>query len=87
MEFLHAPLYKRQFRKLPQDMQRKVMERLVLFMQDETHPLLYNHALRFEWTGYRSINITGDYRMIFKKVSETMVRLEQVGTHNELYGS
>jgi mRNA-degrading endonuclease YafQ of YafQ-DinJ toxin-antitoxin module len=87
MEFLHAPLYKRQFRKLPQDIQRKVIERLALFMRDEMHHLLYNHPLRFEWAGYQSTNITGDYRVIFKKASIAVVRLEQVGTHSELYGS
>lgn len=63
------------------------MERLELFTKDETHPLLDNHPLRFEWKGYRSINITGDYRLIFKKETDTLVRLEEVGTHSELYGS
>ena len=86
MEFFHSPIYKRQFRKLPGDVQKKVMERLALFMQYEMHPLLNNHPLRFEWTGYRSVNITVDYRMIFRKISITFVRLEQVGTHSELYG-
>lgn len=86
MEFLYSRIYKRQFKKLPNDLQRKVMERLTLFMQDEMYPLLDNHPLRFEWKGYRSINITGDYRLIFKKETERMVRLEEVGTHGELYG-
>ncbi|MBI5003911.1 type II toxin-antitoxin system mRNA interferase toxin, RelE/StbE family [Candidatus Kaiserbacteria bacterium] len=87
MQFVFSRLYKRQFKKLPLDLQVKVMIRLDLFMQDETHPLLDNHQLRFEWQGYRSMNITGDYRVIFKKESDDMVRLEQVGTHHELYGS
>ena len=85
MHFLHSRVYKRQFKKLPRDLQTKVMERLALFVQNEMHPLLDNHPLKFDWEGYRSINITGDYRVIFKKASETLVRLEAVGTHSELY--
>ena len=64
----------------------KVMARLALFMRDERHLLLDNHPLGHQWAGCRSINITGDYRTIFKKESETLVRLEAVGTHHELYG-
>lgn len=86
MEFVYSRLYKKQFRKLSRDMQVKVMRRLALFIEDEVHPLLDNHALRFDWKGYRSINVTGDYRLIFKKESDTRVRLEAVGTHSELYG-
>lgn len=87
MEFVYSRLYKRQFKRLPRDLQMKVMERLSLFVRDEMHPLLDNHPLGHQWTGLRSINITGDYRTIFKKESATLVRLEAVGTHHELYGN
>ncbi len=87
MRFIFAPRYKRQFRKLTDALQKKAMERLALFMQDEFHPLLGNHLLRREWEGCRSINVTGDYRMVFKKISEHVTSLEAIGTHHELYGS
>lgn len=87
MEFLYARIYKRQFKKPPPDLQQKVMQRLALFLSDEMSPILDNHPLRFEWKGYRSINITGDYRLIFKKESDMLIRLEEIGTHSELYGS
>ena len=64
----------------------KVMNRLALFEQSERHPLLDNHPLKFEWEGYRSISITGDLRLIFKKYPADLVRLEAVGTNGELYG-
>lgn len=86
MNFSYSPIFKRQFRKLPRGLQRKVMERLALFRSDERHPLLNNHPLKAEWNGCRGINITGDYRLVFKKESDALVRLEQVGTHSELYG-
>lgn len=85
MRFVYTRAYKRQFKKLPREVQEKVIECLALFITNEAHPLLNNHSLRFEWSGYRSINVTGDYRLIFKKESRTLVRLEQVGTHGELY--
>ncbi len=87
MHFVYSRVYKRQFKKLPRDVQEKAIERLSLFIANEAHPLLKNHPLRFEWSGYRSINVTGDYRLILKKESRTLVRLEQIGTHSELYGA
>lgn len=37
---------------------------------DQYSPLLNNHSLTGKWRGYRSINITGDWRAIFVEVGE-----------------
>ena len=42
------------------------IERRNLFLIDQQHPLLNNHTLHGKWIGYRSINITGDIRVVFK---------------------
>lgn len=86
MEFIYSRDFKKQFAKLSPSLKRAVQERIFMFTGDEFHPLLNNHKLTGEWRGYRSINVTGDYRLIFKKETEHLTRLEAVGTHPQLYG-
>lgn len=55
--------------KLDLFVRRKLTERLLMFENNPFHELLLNHALTGEYAGYRSINITGDYRAIFAELS------------------
>jgi addiction module RelE/StbE family toxin len=48
-------------------------------------PLLHNHKLNGERRHQRSINITGDYRLIFEVVDKNTVRLIDIDTHANLY--
>jgi len=73
-------------RKLPEEMKNKVEERLILFVSDPQHPLLNDHKLNAPLDGCRSINITGDYRLVYRKLSENIIELHAVGTHHEMYG-
>ncbi len=77
----------RQVKRMPAPLYRKLRERLTLFMDDPSHILLDNHTLGGARRGYRSINITGDWRLIYEPVSDTIARLVEVGTHHDLYGS
>lgn len=61
-------------------------ERIRLFAQEPFYPLLENHALHGKWLGYRSINISGDFRAIFKQEGE-VVTFVDIDTHHNLYGS
>ena len=61
-------------------------ERTVLFIENQFDSLLDNHALTGEWEGYRSINISGNLRAIFKPLEEDAVIFVRFGTHAELYG-
>lgn len=63
----------------------KLIQRLKLFGQDEFDPVLNNHALKGKYLGYRSINITGDLRAIYKKNS-TEVIFVALDSHSNLYG-
>lgn len=50
---------------------------------------LNNHALSGEFTGCRSLDVTGDYRIIFEDIwggIYEIVELLDVGTHSQLYG-
>ena len=45
---------------------------------------LNNHKLSGKYAEYRSINITGDIRIAYKRVSDGFYLLA-IGTHSELY--
>lgn len=70
---------------LRQAERQKLEVRMVLFAQDISHAQLRNHSLRGKWSGYRSIDITGDVRALYFTVDDEVV-FDQIGTHSQLYG-
>jgi len=62
----------------------KFKERLELFSEDEFSSVLNNHPLKGGFAGYRSINITGDIRAIYKK-TDTAVIFVALDSHGKLY--
>lgn len=71
--------------KLPLKIRRRVSEKLAIFQYNPFEESLNNHALSGEYQGYRSINITGDYRAVFKNISEDAVLFVKIGKHAQLY--
>lgn len=53
-------------------------------MKDNTNAILNNHSVDKAFTDCRSINVTGDYRAIFKEENNVIIFLK-IGTHSELY--
>lgn len=85
MRLRFSPNFKKRVKKLPLSAKRKLSARLILFVEDPYNPLLHNHTLIGQWGGYRSINITGDYRAIYEKQAEDLAYFIDVGTHAFLY--
>lgn len=77
--------FRKQFNKLTESQKRKFRDRRDIFLRDEFHPVLNNHALKGEYQGYRSINIGGDLRAIYRKNSENILFMA-IGSHSQLYG-
>ena len=90
MQIKYSTTFRKQYKKAPRKIQEKVKERISLFVQNPANQLLNNHALAGKFQGYRSINITGDWRIIYSiRVnlnSEQEYYFELVGTHSKLYG-
>ena len=61
------------------------MARLGLLVQDEYSPLLDNHPLRGEYAAYQSINVTGDIRIVYRKLKPQLYFLVAIGSHSQLY--
>ena len=87
MIFIRTKRYRRKYQKLDKKIYAALRERLALFLENPRHPLLDNHALTGDRAGERSINITGDWRLIFEELDENTVRLLDVDTHHNLYGT
>ena len=87
MRFSEHRVFERQYKKLSNELQERVGERLALLIADERNPLLNNHKLNPLFERYRSVNITGDYRLIYKKLAPDVYFLRAVGAHHQLFGS
>lgn len=89
MEILYSDKFRKQYDKAPKPVRGALNQRMLLFKKDPFHPFLHNHLLVGEYAGYRSINITGDWRAIYfqstDSLGKTVVRFRFLGTHSQLY--
>ena len=77
--------FRKKFKKLSPKIKNKFYDRLVLFDENKFNPILNNHSVEKRFPGCRSINITGDYRAIFKEEQGNVYTFINIGTHSELY--
>ncbi|OGE64370.1 hypothetical protein A3J13_00470 [Candidatus Daviesbacteria bacterium RIFCSPLOWO2_02_FULL_36_8] len=70
---------------LPRKIQKRFNERLMLFEKDQMNPVLNNHSLKGKYLGRRSINITGDLRVIYQKNDDNVIFVT-IDSHSNLYG-
>lgn len=85
MTILFHRNFEKQYKKLHNKLQERVKERLALFLMDEFDPLLNNHPLQGRYAGYRSINIAGDIRALYKFYKPTIRIFIAIDTHGNLY--
>ncbi len=74
----------KKYDKLSTKLKDKCDECLGLFRDNPFRPELNNHALHGEYLGYRSINITGDLRAIYK-IKGDCNYFVIIDTHSNLY--
>ena len=84
MEIEFRKEFKKQYKKLPQKIQIKFNERLELFLETPSHPLLHLHTLVGANFPIETINITSDYRAQFLR-TKNVISFLRIGTHSELY--
>ncbi len=63
----------------------KIDQRFFLFMDDPFNPVLNNHPLIGRYKGYRSINITADYRAVYKSINDDLALFVTLDKHSNLY--
>jgi len=84
MEIILHRLFLKRFEKIPKNVRVKFVERKNLFKDTPFHPILNNHSVGKRFPGCKSINVTGDYRAIFRQDKGAIVFVN-IGTHSELY--
>mgnify|MGYP001609188216 CR=1 FL=1 len=85
----YSPLFKKQLKEVPQEIKSAFSETRELFDENPNDPALRNHKLKGRFASFRSIDVTEDYRALFKTMdgeNETVVTFHLLGTHEQLYG-
>lgn len=89
MDIKFSKIFRKQYSKASLKIQSAFGERLQLFEKHTHNSLLRNHLLTGDYRGFRSINITGDWRALYiEKVSPTgkiVIEFMLFGTHSQLY--
>jgi len=85
MQYITAKHFEKQFALLSKASKAQVLEKIALFLADPYHPSLSNHALAGKWRTYRSVNIKGDVRLVYREVTKDTVLFVAIGTHSQLY--
>ena len=75
----------KKYSKLSKKVKDAFKERRDLFLENIHDPLLCVHMLHGEYKGYKSFNVTGDIRVIYKEVKEEVFLFVDIGSHGELY--
>lgn len=66
-------------------LQTQYRERAEIFALNSKDSLLFDHKLSGKLKGNRAFSITGDYRVVYTKISNDEVVFLDVGTHNQVY--
>lgn len=89
MRVKYSPSFLTKVKKIDVRIYKSLRERIAIFTKDPNDPRLDNHELHEEWTGFRSIDITSDWRAIYEEINEgddIVAYFEALGIHKELYG-
>jgi addiction module RelE/StbE family toxin len=79
-----SPLFRNKLEKVPHKIKIAFRESLETFLEDQDHISLRNHLLTKEYAGIRSIDVTGDWRALYKEEVKRIIFVE-LGTHEDLY--
>ncbi|OGZ44345.1 MAG: hypothetical protein A3J55_03550 [Candidatus Ryanbacteria bacterium RIFCSPHIGHO2_02_FULL_45_17b] len=85
MKILLHKNFEKQYKKLRPGEKKRFKKQRDLFLQNPHHPLLNNHTLQGLYKGYRSINVGGNLRLIYKVIDPTIAYFVALGTNSELY--
>ncbi len=86
MQIEYKNEFTKHFNKAPAKIQLAFKDRLKIFIADPFNLFLNNHGLSGKYQGLRSVNITGDWRAIFREAGDyRLVIFETLGTHSQLY--
>ena len=80
-----SPVFQQLLTRAPSQIKQAVQDTLDLFEEDPHNPVLRNHALTGKYQNFRSIDVTEDWRALYREEKERFL-FADLGTHEELYG-
>jgi addiction module RelE/StbE family toxin len=80
-----SPIFNKKLAKAPTEIKLAVRQALELFRENPHHEALRNHLLTERYAGFRSIDVTEDWRALYREEKERIM-FADLGTHEELYG-
>ncbi len=89
MKRQYNPAFIKTLKKIDVRIRNSFKEKIVIFAKNPYDPNLNNHKLKQDYFGYRSIDITNNYRAHYKQIKEEgemVAYFVTIGTHEELYG-
>ncbi|HVF69287.1 MAG TPA: type II toxin-antitoxin system mRNA interferase toxin, RelE/StbE family [Xanthomonadales bacterium] len=89
MKIQYDPDFLRLLKKVNIRIRKSLRQKIEIFLKNPDEPSLNNHALRDKYEGYKSIDITADWRAIYEEFGENgelIAYFVDLGTHKELYG-
>ena len=86
MQVVFSKSFKKQYKKLPIQIQDQTKSRILLWQQNPQDSQLNLHRLKGKFSRYWSINITGDIRAFYEITDEQTYVFAKIGSHSQLYG-
>ena len=78
-------IFNKKLAKAPTGIKLAVRQALELFRENAHHEALRNHLLTERYAGFRSIDVTEDWRALYRSEPERIIFVE-IGTYDQLYG-
>ena len=90
MNVKYSPRFLKTLKKLNVRIRKNFREKLILFAKNPVDPNLNNHQLKRDYADLRSIDVTADWRAIYKEIweidqEEPTAYFVKIGTHDQLY--
>lgn len=88
MKRQYDPAFIKTLNKLDIRIRKSFKKRIAIFAKNPLDPQLNNHKLRDKYQGYRSIDITADFRAIYEELNksdEPIAYFFLIDTHRKLY--
>ena len=77
--------FKKKFKKFSNEIHIQFKNRLNIFIKDPHDTTLNNHALHGKYLGFRSINVSGDLRAVYRMEADNIVLFVDIDNHANLY--
>lgn len=82
LDIVYAPMFIRQWKSLPKELQDEAIEKIELFKHQENHKLLKVHKLNGQLSGFYSFSVNYKFRIVFEYGERDTVFLLKIGSHD-----